>query len=384
MAMPIRVGEQIQWIVEVESRERNAFVGPDLDDFERLMEEWQEALTERWHGHLKRALLAAADQALLVVDRTGAIRQSNPRAEDLFQLAEHDLTQCNVSNFGIAATPAELQSASSLSPELKTLRIGSDLAVSVLMTNRPLYDDYDHRLLLFTDVRNAEWERNWRYLDATVSEVARHVRVPLMIAQSLMSEAGEAPDPAAARSLLEHAAKQLMKADITFERLSDTLSVNQPPEHHRRRFDVIQLLCENIREFPQDDAACIAMAVDQDVRFEILGWPDRLGFVLRCMLEHLLALRSSKGRVEIAGNLDSSRSLCLTLRLKNTTARRPATINQPDASAQAQRRAQEMASLALASLQSIVQRHNGDLSCELDRGIPVFRVVLQPQPAERS
>ena len=73
IAIPVKVGDQIEWIVDVQSTERNAFEGPDLDDVASLMEEWQEALNERWHGHLKHALLAAADQALLVVDQTGAI-----------------------------------------------------------------------------------------------------------------------------------------------------------------------------------------------------------------------------------------------------------------------------------------------------------------------
>jgi PAS domain S-box-containing protein len=387
MAKPIKIGDEIQWIVEAESTERNAFEGPDMADFDSLMEEWQEALSERWHGHLQRALLAAADQALLVVDRLGAIRLCNPRAEDLFQLSEHELTTRNLADFGIATTFAALQSASSLSPELKTpelktLRIGPDLTVSVLVTGRPLYDDYDHRLFLLTDVRNTDWEQNWRYLDNTVKEVARHVRVPLMIAQSLVNEASEEAEPAAARGLLNHAMKQMMKADITFERLSDTLSAHQPPEHPRHRFEVMHLLRESIRGFPPDDAECIAVD-GRDVRFEVFGWPDRLAFVLRSLLEHLLALRSSKGAIEIVASLDATQSLHLTLQLRNTKAREPAADDRSDASAEAQRRACEMATLALTTLQSVVKRHDGDLVREMNLGIPLFRIVLRP-PAGRS
>ncbi len=205
-----------------------------------------------------------------------------------------------------------------------------------------------------------------------------------MIAQSLMSEAGEAPDPAAARSLLEHAAKQLMKADSTFERLSGHALGQSAPGAPPPALRCHPIAMREHREFPQDDAACIAMAVDQDVRFEILGWPDRVGFVLRCMLEHLLALRSSKGRVEIAGSLDSSRSLCLTLRLKNTTARRPATINQPDASGAGP--APGPGNGELGSGQPSIDRSAAQRRSQLRAGPghSGFRVVLQPQPAERS
>src|SRR5262249_23107410 len=74
MAIPVKIGGQVEWIVEITSTDRNAFEGPDLDDVKELMEEWQEALNERWQGHQKEALLAAADQALRVVDKIGPIR----------------------------------------------------------------------------------------------------------------------------------------------------------------------------------------------------------------------------------------------------------------------------------------------------------------------
>ena len=248
------------------------------------------------------------------------------------------------------------------------------------MTNRPLNDDYGHRLFLFTDVRNAEWERNWRYLDATVSEVARSARVPLMMAQSLMYEAVAQPNSDAARALVEHAAKQLAKADITFERLSETLSVHQPPEVARCSFDVIQLLRHIIDDFPEDDAKCIAIEEPTALHFEIMGWPDRLSFVFRSLLAHMLTLRSSRGRVEIVTLLADSGDLCLTLKLSNTvTHESAAPPGKSDPLALAQRRAREMASLALDTLVAIAKRHNGTLSRTIAQGIPIFCVTLAPQ-----
>ena len=187
-------------------------------------------------------------------------------------------------------------------------------STAVLASQLPIYDDYGHRLWLITDPSEMDWERDWRYLDQTVNEVAQTVRLPLMAAGSLIKRAERALDEEfRVRTMLDAALRQIGKADITYERLSNTLTVRNGPDRQPELLDVVQALRQAIAALPEEDIdACDRGALDiSKAPFRVVGWPEQLGFAFRSVLGYLLVRRPLSGKVRIEVLQEDGSGLCL-------------------------------------------------------------------------
>jgi hypothetical protein len=234
--------------------------------------------------------------------------------------------------------------------------------IPTLASQRSLNDDYEHRMWLFTNLREQRWERDWRYLDQTVSEVARHTRAPLLIADGLLrGAAGLLRKPGFAgkcADLLDRAATQLSKADLTFERLSDALTVRQDPVELPSLFDVLELLRQSVRSLPADDADAVELWLPEPMAFVIEGWSDRLGFAFRSLLGYLLLSRGP-GQVAATAALGASGELLMVF-----TPARDAELSYPwadaaDPIAEGEERARQMVALSPEAIQHVVEQHHG-------------------------
>ena len=223
MTVPLFLNGRIELVLDLESSQENAFAGPDKQAAEALAADCEQIFAVRWHEAIDHALMDAIEQAAVIVDPAGVIRKLNAAARAIVGHAL-DVPLCE-----FAATPQDrdmLQDPRPREPSSVSLRLpGTDVRIPTLASQRSLNDDYEHRMWLFTNLREQRWERDWRYLDQTVSEVARHTRAPLLIADGLLrGAAGLLRKPGFAEKsaeLLDRAATQLSKADLTFERLSE-------------------------------------------------------------------------------------------------------------------------------------------------------------------
>jgi transcriptional regulator of aromatic amino acid metabolism len=76
--------DEIEWMVEIESSQRTAFQGHNMEALKKLLTQCEGILRQRWYKAVQSSLLDAVEQAVIVVDRAGTIRLANRWANALF------------------------------------------------------------------------------------------------------------------------------------------------------------------------------------------------------------------------------------------------------------------------------------------------------------
>jgi PAS domain-containing protein len=377
MIVPLRVNGRIELILNITSSQENAFAGPDRRAIEDLASDCERILERRWHELISRTLMDVIDQAVVVIDPVGTIRQMNSAATSIFGPA----LGRTLESFGADIDDqAALRDPRPRDPVKLMLQIAEDVRFPILARQQRLNDDYCHRMWLFTNLREQQWERDWRFLDETVSEVARHTRLPLLIADGVLRHAEELlrkrESPESCASLLETAVAELAKIDFVFERLSDSLTVRQPPANPSTTFDVLETLREVIDALPNGEGKRVDFTLDNDdLAFPIDGWPDQLRFAFRSLLGYLLVVSHEQSSVSVAASLLCTRFLriCFT----DPVPQLPVAAKQTDPLTEAEERAREMVSLAPDAICIAVQRHNGTFNIsQADKSKSTFVIEL--------
>jgi len=393
LAAPVRVmrqarksmADEIEWMLSVESAQRNAFQGPDMLSLNDLLSQCEDILRRRWLKAVQVSLLDAVEQAVVIVDRAGKIRLTNRWANTLFGREGGVLLGTALARFG--AEDSDRRSLSSTDPvDQERLKLCIDQAVYIptLATQRTLNDDYGHSLWLFTDLREQRQQSDLGYLEQTVNEVAQNTRLPLMRAGSLLRKAisSHLEEPALTE-MLDGILRQIDKADITYERLACALAVRQEPDRPGQPFDAVDVLRQAIVDLPQDDFEhCDLSGISDGGDFKpfwVFGWPEQLSFAFRSLLGYLLFQRSTGSKVHIELTTLAERGLQISFSVANLSISELITSPpRADRIGSAEQQAREAVSLASEAVQVALSRHHGKLFEDSGNSTLTFRVELQP------
>ncbi|MGY4506963.1 PAS domain-containing protein [Bradyrhizobium sp. USDA 3650] len=370
MTVPLFVNGKIEMILDMESSESNAFLGPDREAARGLAADCEQIFAARWHEAIELALMNRIEQAAVIVDAVGKICHMNGAAESIFgQARDRELV-----SFGARDEDIEELSQSGIQHRLHIhLTIGDAprTEVTTLANREPLNDDYGHHLWLFTSLADQSRESDWGYLEETVTAVARETRAPLLMADGLLRSAQSLlSKPELMRNcanMLEQAANHLLKADLTFERLSERLTVQQTPQEAPTSFNVLEALYHEIEGLPVDDRDAIDIEGDitDEARLIVSGWLERLSFAFRSALSSLLSLRvAPTDRLTVTIAERPPHRLFVSMRIPAVTAQ-PLDPSAADLIERSQSRARQMASVAVEAIQKAVEQHDGSLT-ELD------------------
>jgi PAS domain-containing protein len=398
LAAPVRVlrqgkeptSDEIDWLISIESSQRNAFQGPEMVSLRDILAQCEIILRQRWQNAVQGSLLSAVGQAVIVVDQAGKVRLTNEWANTLLGHEGGFLLGEVLANLGAQEVDRRmLRSNDALAQVRLTLCANEHVVVPTLATQRQICDDYGHRLWLFTDLREQEHQSSWSYLEETVNEVAQNARVPLVLAGNLVRNAAKCiSQGSAAAKMLDSAARQLSKADITYERLVTTLAVHQEPDRPPQIFDVTDVLRQVVADLPAEDQEHCDFAEFGNGKsatlFLISGWPEQLGFAFRSLLGYLLLQRPFESRVRIAS--EKTINDRLNLRFSVPTggmSEWTGSTGPTDRISVAEQRAREVTSLASDAVMVAVRRHNGEFLIDThDRSMLAFRIDLRSTPLE--
>lgn len=385
MTVPLRVNGRIELVLDLEASQENAFAGPDKQLAEALVADCEQILAGRWHEAIMYSLMDAIEQAAVIVDNSGAIRQVNAAA----RLIVGEKRETPLRTFGASEDDKRLLVGDeTIEPTRIVLSPGDGIRIPTLAFQQPLNDDYGHRLWLFSNLLEQQWERDQRYLEETVSEVARQARAPLMIADGLLrGAAGLLRNRGLVENcanLLERAANQLHKADLTYDRLSDSLNVRSSPAEPSKPFDVIELLRETIERLPHDDLASIDPRLPERQSFVIDGWPDRLAYALRSLLGFLL-LSGANRPVVVAADFTNGGGLRIEMKCHRTAATAAvAPSGDADPIAATEEQARQTAAFAPQAVESVVDQHHGTVEMpDPEKDEVVFVITLPPASESR-
>ncbi len=383
MTVPLRVNGRIELILDLEATQENAFAGPDKQLAEALVAECERILENRWHEAIGTSLMEAIDQAAIIVDGVGTIRSMNGTARRLVDEARG----VPLKKFGAAEQDQRVLADGVVGgPTRIVLSPGAGVRVPTLATQQPLHDDYGHRLWLFSNLNELQLERDQHYLEQTVSEVARQTRAPLMIADGLLrGAAGLLRNRGLVENcadLLDRAANQLLKADLTYDRLSDSLTARTEPAEAPKPFEVIGLLRQTIERLPHDDAAIIDPDLPEGRGFVVEGWPERLGYALRSLLGFLL-LSGANGRIAVKAAIVEGVGLRIEMRSHRTEATSALTPSgDVDPIAKSQEHARRTAAVAPDAVEGAIRLHGGTLEMPDPEQAEALFVVRLPSTSE--
>ncbi|MGA7817596.1 MAG: hypothetical protein WCA53_32600, partial [Caballeronia sp.] len=251
--------------------------------------------------------------------------------------------------------------------------------VTVLATRVDLDPSFDTAFWFFNDIEGMQWTRSVRFLQETVSEVAQQTRAPLTLASLLAREITDIVSGASDRQppapgdkskkitgIASRMVCELGKADITFERLAEAMSIREAPRREKKLVNLNVCLQEVYECLPEQDRELIMLQLPEP-DLCLKGDEGRLRFVLRSIIAHLLRLHSD-GDVHILIELKPFKKKAVLLLTLQTPSVSPDDGEQvePDDLLRVMREAREAASLSLGAIQLIVKMHRGTIETASD------------------
>jgi PAS domain S-box-containing protein len=361
--VPIELDGTISWLLNAESATSHVFCGPDLDLLKWLIEEVHDTIDRMFQAALSKNLLDLTDQAIVVVSAEGKIRRVNRAAVLLFGWPEETLRGRLFQELG-----ADSESQAILANELATSERHLQLlnsrgeSLPMIASERSSSEEYDHRIWVLSDLRQQSWQGEFRYLRETVHQVAQQTRVPLMLAENLARRARKFLEDGRSRSeigdFVEKAIKQLGKAEITYERLTEGLRSGREGLPHGIRLDLGRLITGLLEELPQEDRQQINLAPRRGRLPCIHGEPSQIDFVFRSLVFYLLRIKAIDGRVTIALKAAGD-SVVAQLSTDTAIAVPDRAHHSDDPLCRMQNLARDAAVLASDAIREIVRRHDG-------------------------
>ncbi|CAB3770092.1 GAF domain-containing protein [Paraburkholderia humisilvae] len=381
MTIPVRLNNRVRWIFHVESRDANGFRGPDKDTLTDLIRLIEEGLEQRMLVEIKECLMVESERGVLLAGMDGDVLEMNKVAARMLGRENEQIDE----PFRLSRYAFNEHARSVLDREVKTsnrrieLKGDHDERCIVLATCQELDESFDAVLWFFTDVRSIAWVRDLRFLRETVSEVARQTRTPLSLASSiayqlqkrLSAEVGSVDEVSSNRAVeaFQRIALEIGKADITFERLADALSIRQAPMRKRVPVDLRACVEHVIDSLPERDRGHVEKDLGERPAI-VMGDDGRLAFVVRSIVGYLIRTRPDEdARVRIAlsavaaGRYTGPR-VRLDLMFAHTEPHASIESTQPgrpDPLQAAYDEARKDASLSLAAIRRVIQAHAGRL-----------------------
>lgn len=385
MTVPLFLNGRIEMILDLESTERNSFVGPDKEVVRGLAADCEQIFSARWQETIERALMNQIEQAAVIVDAGGIISVLNGTAERLLGKAHGQ----DLATFGARESDKAVlkRSGRELQPRtdvLLSVSAGTGLPpaeVEARAERTPLLDDYGYQLWLLTSLAGQSRASDWEYLDETVTAVAQQTRAPLMVADGLLQEAISLLQKPKlieeSAQLLRQAANALLNADLTFERLSERLTIKKPPSDAPILFDMRALLGREIDKLKRSCGASprteevISVKDETNSDLQIKGWPARVAFAFRSALASLLLQRVlPNDLVTVTIVLGEPRQVIVRMSIAESSM----VAVEAEASILAGRaRARQLTRTATDAIGAVVRQHGGTLAT---KDGAVYEIIL--------
>jgi PAS domain-containing protein len=303
----VRLDGEVRWLLAIIARTTHAFGEEDKRAVVAIVGELERRVALLRERLLSKQLLEMSEQGVVVTNRGGRILRANRRARDLLRLSD-DASRWGLLRDYAADDAARALFASEAGAERRQIRVGAAGGVgsAVLASRRDLASDAGESVWLFTDLRAEEWQHDSRFVENTIREVARQARGSLMLAASMVKRLAA---QAAGNDLALRAVAELGKADLTYQRIADSLVARKEPMREARPVAVDRLIASLLQALPQREAARITCA-GLHRRLIVQGDRGRLEMALSLLLaaalgrssdtEFSVTLRRRRGELVIA------------------------------------------------------------------------------------
>jgi PAS domain-containing protein len=393
---------QIEWILDLESSQFDAFPSPEQELLRRTVLEIEHAVELWFEARLATALLNVVEQGVVVLGGSTRIERANAAARKLLGLPKGlELPRDDDDPLGDLKTYAADRATRELIVGEQTSRAGVDLRLrgADQIERRALavasYRDeaFHRRVWLLADVEQAEWVGALKYMDTAVRAVAAQAHGRLLLAGALLRSAqSQLPENSPAHALIDRAARNVSSADLPYERIASVFDVIAAPRGRDGFLDLAAELRRFQASLPEDDADAMELGFRDDPVI-VKGDPQRLSFAFRSLLGHLLAVRSPGAKLKVSIDASSGKAFVniavATLDSVSTVAglaeaSPDGPVVQRDRIARVESLAFSVATHAIDAVRKVIKAHRGQLEIREHEGkvlVSIAGLRLLPRTA---
>ena len=387
MTIPLRLSHRIRWMLHIETSEAHAFHGPDKTAIETLISTLQDGLRQRALEEINQAVLRETRQGVVLVGLEGAILWMNKAARRLLAVKDEKPRHSFLSDYATKDDPCGVEVLNGYGSTIRrrVVLLGEDNRTRPVLATRQVLDgSFDTAIWFLIDLHGRAWEVDMRFLRETVADVAQQTRAPLALASNLVRQLPKAYAGAqsAAKGEPEKLSERLLaeigKVDITFERLAYGVEIRRYPKRTETPVDLARCITRVTESLPKRDQTEIKRQPSLPSG-QVSGDSERLEFVIRSLLAHLLRVRADDGKVSVAlAYQDGSARLdfALTDIEPEQTSSKDKSKGDHDILWRAYRQAREDASLGLEAVRRVIEEHGGTL--KIDEGDDTSDVAAPP------
>jgi GAF domain-containing protein len=387
LTFPIKMGPdsgaEIEWIINLESSQFDAFPYPEQERLRRTVFEVERAVALWFEARLAAALLNVVEQGVVVLGGRTRIERVNAAARKLLGLPKDFAFPRNdsrdplyplgdLATYAADRTTLEFLAGDQVSGVGVHLRLtGADQIVRTALAVASYRDEAFHRRVwLLADVEQAEWVGALKYMETAVRTVAAQAHGRLLLAGALLCSAqGKLPSDSPVRALIDRAARNLSIANIPYERVASVFDVVAAPKGRNGFLDLAAELRRFRASLPKDEADGMELEFGDDAVI-VRGDPERLAFAFRSLLGHLLAVGSTgaplkvsigalRGRAFVNIVLTTRDSASIVAGLTEVSSEGQAA--QPDQIARVESLAFAVATHAVDAIRIVLKAHGGKL-----------------------
>jgi PAS domain S-box-containing protein len=371
LCYPVKIRNRVRWILNVEDNSPRAFAKEEIGSLRRLFETASVALNALAERHVLRAVVEESSQGVIIINDEGIVTGMNPEARHLLGVSA---TRSATEEAGVGRPLAEfvpdpyvcqaLISVTGRTAEEKIeLRRTDGRVAAVLMSARPLENNFGRRAIFIKDLAPMQQLKERESVEAAFLELAEQVRIPLSLATSLLNRALAKIANGAGSSYLDKALRQLAKLQITFDRLA----LWRPDlDADNVRINLHKLAEEALGDLPEPEHSKIRTAIRPD-DLSACGDPYQLKNAIQSVLVYLLRFCPEEAGVEMTAEQENGR---VAIRIRGSV---------PDSSSAQAASAGTLETIALGEsvVRRIVERMHGSYSRTNEGGRTEFKIVLK-------
>ena len=305
MCVPIP-GAPLRWILNVESKLKNAFADEEVSSVEFVLSMAGFLLDRAATAELKSSIFGAVADAVFLTASKGTIEEVNPAALRMLEMPLADVIGRNLADF--IATPDNpddrsfgrfLVQENTLRMKPAALRRASGPPAAVLLSASTLDNEEGSRVYIATDSTQLDRAREMDHLKRIFSQVAAETRIPIALACTFLRDVPL--QGADAYDLADRALAQLRKADLPLERILRLASRDDDHPLQRRAVDVPQVIASILADLPRRQAEQVQVH-EHSRRSAANAARGELAFCLHCIIALMLRQKAQddQARIDVA------------------------------------------------------------------------------------
>lgn len=296
----VPIGENVQWLLNVEDERTEAFTPEDMADLETIAASLYALLRRTVEYHYRTAIVRCAKDAILLVDDRNMVFEVNEAARELLGRSEKEILGQPIADFladpGHAATLLEggafFNHGARMLQRSKNQRMAP---VDVLLSVATLPAETPGRVFIASDLSQYVRGDELEVARTLLREVTGQIKTPMSLAISWLrrcdprAEAGDFP---------EKILQQLRKAELTLDRMLLIERRSWDDAHASVLLRIDDLVGRAFDELPERERRAVKMACDAPDAW-VRADAYEVRYCIQTALTYLLRLAPGMDGIEV-------------------------------------------------------------------------------------